>query len=116
MRIGRGRVTQEDAPIRVLHRDHVLLTHPNRIGDADWDGWVQERGLYFAEDYDDRYEEVIATADAGRPELRGGLLYARHGRGEYVYCALALFRQIRTLHPGACRLFANLVTSARTGR
>jgi LmbE family N-acetylglucosaminyl deacetylase len=114
LRIGRGRVTQEDAPVNVLRPDHVLLTTPNRVAAPDWDGWVQERGLYFAASYDPRYEEILATADAGYPELRGGLLYARHGAGDYVFCALALFRQLKKLHPGACRLFANLVAPART--
>jgi hypothetical protein len=116
MHIGRGRVTQEDAPVRVLREDHPLLRLPNGIVARDWDGWVQERGLYFAEGYDSRYEEVIAVADAGQAELRGGLLYARHGAGEYVYCALALFRQLKKLHPGACRLFANLITPVAPGR
>ncbi len=116
LHIGRGRVTQEDAPVGVLREDHVLLRAPNRIAAADWDGWVQERGLYFADTYDPRYEEVIATADAGHAELRGALLYTRSGAGEYVYCALALFRQLKKLHPGACRFFANLITPAAFGR
>lgn len=113
MRIGRGRVTQEDAPVRVLRQDHLLLRWPNRVLASDWDGWVQERGLYFAEDYDARYEEILATADTGMPELRGALLYAPYGAGDYVYCALSLFRQLKALHPGACRLFANLVAPSR---
>jgi hypothetical protein len=113
MRIGRGRVTQEDAPVRVLRDDHLLLRWPNRVLANDWDGWVQERGLYFAEAYDPRYEEVLAMADVGQPELRGGLLYAAHGAGDYVYCGLSLFRQLKTLHPGACRLFANLIAPSR---
>jgi len=113
MTVGRGRVTQEDAPVRVLRPDHLLLRWPNRVLASDWDGWVQERGLYFAEDYDERYEEVLATADAGQPELRGGLLYVPYGAGDYVYCALSLFRQLKALHPGACRLFANLIAPSR---
>jgi hypothetical protein len=112
MQIGKGRVTQEDAPVNVLREGHVLLRWPNQVLTGDWDGWVHERGLYFAEDYDPRYEEIIATADAGHPELRGGLLYAKYGAGDYVYCALSLFRQLKALHPGACRLFANLIAPA----
>lgn len=113
MSIGRGRVTQEDAPVRVLREDHVLLRWPNRVLANDWDGWVHERGLYFAEAFDPRYEAILATADAGQPELRGGLIYATYGAGDYVYCGLSLFRQLKTLHPGACRLFANLIAPSR---
>lgn len=111
LHIGRDRVTQEDAPVRVLLPDHVLMRHPNRLQPQDWDGWAQERGLYFAHQYDSRYEELLAMADRGQPELRGSLVYARYGEGEYVYCALSLFRQLKKLHPGASRLFANLVAS-----
>ncbi len=113
MQIGRDRVTQEDAPVRVLLPEHRLMRVPNRLQSQDWDGWAQERGLYFAKDYDSRFEELLAMADRGEPELRGGLLHARYGEGEYVYCALALFRQLKKFHPGAIRLFANLVASPR---
>lgn len=113
MHIGRDRVTQEDAPVRVLLPDHTLMRHPNRLQPQDWDGWAQERGLYFAHQYDPRYEELLAMADRGEPELRGSLIYARYGEGEYIYCALSLFRQLKKLHPGASRLFANLVASPR---
>ncbi|MEZ5966552.1 MAG: PIG-L family deacetylase [Planctomycetota bacterium] len=118
LRVGRGRVTQEDAPVRILRQGHRLLTWPNRVQSSDWDGWVQERGLYFAEEYDARFEEIVAMADAGMPELRGSLLYATYGKGDYVYCALSLFRQLKALHPGACRLFANLIapSPASVGR
>ncbi len=107
--VGKGRVTRADAPVRVLQPEHVLLTTPNRIRAEDWDGWHQERGLYFAERYDDAYEELLAMSDPNQDEERGALLYARYGKGEYVYCALSLWRQLKNLHPGACRLFANLV-------
>ena len=112
-RIGRGRVTQEDAPVRMLVPDHPVLSHPNKIGPDDWDGWEQERGLYFPELFDDAYVPLLAMADQGQPEETGALLYARNGRGEYVYCALALWRQLKNLHPGAVRLFVNLITPGR---
>lgn len=108
--IGKDRVTREDAPVAILQPNHVLLTKPNVIRPEDWDGWVQERGLYFPESYAPEFEELIAMADPGQPESRGALLYAHYGKGEYVYCALALYRQLDNLHPGACRLFANLVS------
>ena len=113
LRIGKGRVTREDQPVRVLLPDHPLVNLPNRIRPRDWDGWIQERGLYFPSEYSDRYDELIAFADPNQPEERGALLYASVGKGEFIYCALSLYRQLKNVHPGACRLFANLVTPKR---
>ena len=110
MQLGKVRVTREDAPVEVVSPDHVLLNYPNEIHPQDWDGWVQERGLYFPEIYADEYEEIVAMADTGQVKSRAALLYAKYGKGEYIYCALALYRQLDTLHPGACRIFANLVS------
>ncbi|MDO8349218.1 MAG: PIG-L family deacetylase [Planctomycetota bacterium] len=113
--VGKARVTRADAPVRALMPDHVLLRHPNVIRPGDWDGWEQERGLYFPSTYASQYEEVLEMRDPGQPLERGALLYARTGEGEYVYCALALWRQLKKLHPGAVRLLANLLTpSGRT--
>jgi|JRYL01.1.fsa_nt_gb LmbE family N-acetylglucosaminyl deacetylase len=108
--LGRERVTRPDAPVRVLSPQHALLRAPNRIGLADWDGWEQERCLYLPTAYAKEYETLLEMADAGRERERGALLYARTGDGEYVYCALALWRQLKKLHPGAVRLLANLLT------
>jgi hypothetical protein len=109
--IGKGRITNERAPVALLAPDHSLLNVPNRIREQDWDGWEQERGLYFAERFDSRYEPLLSIReDKDSPEQRGALLYARTGKGDYVYCALALFRQLKFLHPGACRLLADLIT------
>jgi LmbE family N-acetylglucosaminyl deacetylase len=110
MKIGTGRVTREDAPVRVLLPDHVLLNYPNKVRSKDWDGWTQERGLYFPETYDAAFAELLALSDPGLPAERGALLYARYGKGDYIYCALSLYRQLKDLHPGACRLFANLIS------
>jgi hypothetical protein len=108
--IGRDRVTRQDAPVEVLLPRHPLLQQPNPIEPEDWDGWLQERGLYFPESWGEEFEELLAMADPGRPPARGSLLYARYGDGEFVYCALALYRQLDSFHPGACRLFANLIS------
>ena len=110
--LGKARVTRADAPVRALRRDHVLLTHPHRIRAEDWDGWDQERALYLPSAWSDACEEVLELHDPGQPPERGALLYARHGEGEYVYCALSLWRQLKKLHPGAVRLLANLLTPA----
>lgn len=107
--IGRDRVTDETAAmVAVSPKQPVLLT-PNRIGPDDFDGWVQERGLYYAESWDPRYEPVFRTADPGEQPLQGGLLVAHYGRGRYVYTGLAFFRQLPAGVPGAYRLFANLL-------
>lgn len=108
--IGRGRVTRADAPVRILLPDHVLLRSPNVILPGDWDAWEQERGLYFPSVYAEQYQELLEMADPGQPQERSALLYARTGDGEFVYCALALYRQLKKLHPGAVRLLANLLT------
>jgi LmbE family N-acetylglucosaminyl deacetylase len=104
-----GRVTDENAPVRMLDPAHPVFTTPNRITESDWAGWVQERGLYFAETWDPAYTPVLETGDPGETPLRGGLLIARHGRGTYVYTGLAFFRQFPQGVPGAYRLFANLL-------
>jgi LmbE family N-acetylglucosaminyl deacetylase len=108
--VGKNRVTRADAPVRVLRPDHVLLQQPNVIEPADWDGWEQERALYLPSLYAGQYEELLELNDPDQPSERGALLYARTGDGEFVYCALSLWRQLKKLHPGAVRLLANLVT------
>jgi LmbE family N-acetylglucosaminyl deacetylase len=109
--VSRDRVTDETAEVKLLAPGHPLLTRPNAIGPDDFVGWVQERGLYFANPADARYERVLACHDAGEPDRDGGLLYARHGKGVFVYCAYAMFRQLPAGVPGAWRLFANLVSA-----
>lgn len=110
IRLGRDRVTMEDAPVDVLVPDHPLFRAPHHIAAADWDGWVQERGLYFPSEYDGRYRELLAVGDQGEAPLRSGLLLADVGRGTYVYSPLVWYRQLDALNPGAWRLFANLVS------
>ena len=110
LRISRDRVTDEHAPVTFLAPDHPVLTSPNRITSADFDGWVQERGLYFPDQWDERFTAILATGDPGEVPLRGGLLVARHGKGYFVYTSLAWFRQLPEGVPGAYRLFANLVS------
>ncbi|HEX7243790.1 MAG TPA: PIG-L family deacetylase [Longimicrobiaceae bacterium] len=104
------RVTDEAAPVRVLEPAHPVLTTPNRITAADWEGWVQERGLYFARTWDPKYTPLLETGDPGEAPLRGGLLVAPLGQGTYVYTGLAFFRQLPEGVPGAWRLFANLLS------
>jgi LmbE family N-acetylglucosaminyl deacetylase len=102
------RVTDEAAPVTELDPASPLFHRPNDIGAADWDGWVQERGLYFAHTWDPAYHPMLEMGDNGE-KLRGGLLVAKLGRGLYVYTGLAFFRQLPANVPGAYRLFANLL-------
>ena len=107
-------MTDETAPVLVLAPSDPLFRTPNPIGDADWQGWVQERGLYFAHDWDSTYTPLLEMGDAGE-RLRGGLLLARLGRGLYVYTGLSFFRQLPAGVPGAYRLFANLLARPAGG-
>ena len=110
LHISRDRVTDEHAPVTVLAPGHPALTTPNRITQADFDGWVQERGLYFPDQWDERFTALLASGDPGEKPLQGGLLVARYGKGYFVYTSLAWFRQLPEGVPGAYRLFANLVS------
>ena len=104
-----ARVTDETAPVRVLAPAHPVFHRPNRIASSDWDGWVQERGLYFAGPWDERYTPLLEMADPGEPPSRGALLVTRYGRGSYVYTGVSFFRSIPAGVPGAYRLFLNLL-------
>jgi len=107
--IGQKRVTDETAPVTSTPATHPALTSPNPIGAADFDGWVQERGLYFADKWDPHYETPLSMHDPGEPAQAGSLLWARYGKGTFVYTGLAFFRQLPAGVPGAYRLFANLL-------
>jgi LmbE family N-acetylglucosaminyl deacetylase len=107
--VSHDRVVDESAPVTIVAPDHPVLRRPNRISDRDWEGWVQERGLYFARSWDPGYSPILETHDEGESELQGGLLVAPVGRGTYVYTGLSFFRQLPAGVPGALRLFANLL-------
>ncbi|HUG40112.1 MAG TPA: PIG-L family deacetylase [Longimicrobiales bacterium] len=110
-----GRVTDPAAPVTHLAPRHPALTAPNPIGPADWDGWVQERGLYFLESWDGPFTPLLAMGDPGEEPLDGALLVAPLGQGLYVYTGLAFFRQLPAGVPGAYRLFANLISLGAAG-
>ncbi len=104
------RVTDENAEVAFLEPDHPVLTSPNPLGPEDFEGWVQERGLYFLSSWDPGYTALLEMADPGEAPKRGSLLVARLGEGAFVYTGLALFRQFPAGVPGAFRLLANLVS------
>ncbi len=103
------RVTDEASPVRILHPEHPAVTSPNRLTPDDWNGWPQERGLYFADTWDERYVPILEMRDPGREPVRGGLLVARLGEGTYVYTGISFFRALPDGNPGAFRLFLNLI-------
>ncbi|HSE43059.1 MAG TPA: hypothetical protein VLH08_20025, partial [Acidobacteriota bacterium] len=111
MRIGRDRVSVEEAPITILDAAHPLLNTPNKITDADFDGWVQERGLYFPDQWDPKYQTPIATGDPGESAKPGGILYAKYGKGIFIYTSYSWFRELPAGVPGAIRFFVNLVSA-----
>ena len=112
-RVTQDRVTDETAAVTPLAPDDALLNAPNRITAADFEGWVQERGLYFASEWDAHYTPLFASHDPGAPDLKGSTLVARHGKGTYVFTALAFFRQLPAGVPGAYRLFANMISAGK---
>ncbi|MFN2565176.1 MAG: PIG-L family deacetylase [Gemmatimonadaceae bacterium] len=107
------RVTEEDAPVRVLDSASRVLTYPNRISDRDFAGWVQERALYMPRTFDARYHAPLSMNDPGEPPNQGAILVVPVGRGTYVYTTLAFFRQLPAGHPGAARLFVNLLAAGQ---
>ena len=104
------RVTVEDAPVTFVEPDHPMLNFPNTISEADFEGWVQERGLYFMGDWDERYTPILGSNDPGEEPKLGGMMVAEIGRGRWVYTGYAFFRQLPAGVPGAYRLFANMIS------
>ena len=113
MKISRDRVTDETAKVTFAVPSSPLLLEPNRIEPADFDGWVQERGIYFPSEWAPEYSAVLSMADPGEKETRGALLVAPYGSGTFVYTGLAFFRQLPAGVPGAYRLFANVISAGK---
>jgi len=107
--LSRSRVTDETAPVTLLSPNSRVLNYPNKITTADFDGWIQERGLYFAGKADRQYDQPLRMADPEEAPSNGSLLVARYGKGNFVYTSLAFFRQLPAGVPGAYRLFVNLL-------
>ena len=108
------RVVDETAPVKILAPRNPIFTTPNRITEADFNGWVQERGLYFMKAWDARYTPLLASHDPGENDLLGGMLFAKYGKGNYVMTDYAWFRQLPAGVHGAYRIFANMLSLARS--
>jgi len=113
--LSRARVSVEEAPVAILSPEDSVFHYPNQITVQDFDGWVQERGLYFMNSWDEHFKPLLSCHDPGEDAQKGGLLRAQYGKGTYIYTGYAFFRQLPAGVPGAVRLFVNLL-SAGSGR
>ena len=109
MKLSRDRVTDEFSSVRILEPKHPALNVPHKITAQDFEGWVQERGLYFPNQWDDRFTPLLGMNDAGETEKLGSILVAPHGEGTIVYTGLSFFRELPAGVPGAYRLLINLL-------
>lgn len=109
-KLGRGRTTEEDAEVRILKPEHAAFNIPNKITKKDFDGWVQERGLYFLSEWDSQYDALLSCNDYAEKKEDGGLIVTKHGKGYFVYTGYSFFRQMPAGVSGAYRLFANLLS------
>jgi hypothetical protein len=113
--LSRGRVSVEEAPVEILAPHDSVFHYPNQITQRDFEGWVQERGLYFMGTWDGSFTPLLSSHDPGEPALKGGLLRAQYGKGTYIYAGYAFFRQLPAGVPGAIRLYVNLLAAGHEG-
>jgi len=109
--ISRGRTTEEDADVVFLDENDPLLNFPNKITKNDFSGWIQERGIYYAENFSTDYRAVLSMHDQGEADLNGSLIVRNEGKGRYIYTGLVFFRELPAGVPGAFRLFANIISN-----
>lgn len=110
MKISRDRVTEENAEVRFLAPDHPVLNTPNKITSKDFEGWKQEQGLYYPNEFDVAFTPVLSSNDKGEKPKNGALLVAPYGKGYYIYTGLSLFRELPEGVPGAYRLLSNIIS------
>ena len=109
--ISRTRTTEEDCEVKFLLPENPLLNFPNKISAADFKGWIQERGIYYADNFDQDYQAVLSMQDKGESEAKGSLIVRKEGKGRFIYTGLVFFRQLPAGVPGAFRLFANIISN-----
>ena len=110
LQLSRDRVSEEHVEMRMLIPDHPVFNVPNKISSEDFDDWIQERGLYFSNNWDSKYDAVLSANDRGEAPRNGGMLIAQYGKGWYAYTGLSFFRQLPEGNPGAIRFFVNLIS------
>lgn len=108
--LSKSRVTEEDAAVKFLAPNHSIMNYPNKITQTDFDNWVQERGLYFAANWDEKYTPLFSWSDKGDSEQKGALIVAKHGKGQFIYTGISFFRELPNGVEGAYRLFANILS------
>ncbi|WP_299117326.1 PIG-L family deacetylase [uncultured Winogradskyella sp.] len=113
LKLSRDRVTDENAEITILEPNHPVLNFPNKITENDFKGWVQERGLYFPNNWGEEFTPLFSSNDKGESPKKGSLLVAKYGKGNYIYTGLSFFREFPAGVPGAYRLFANLLSAGK---
>lgn len=112
-KVSRDRVTVEEAPVTFVEPSHPLLQSPNKITDKDFEGWIQERGIYFASDWDKNYETIISMNDPSEKVSEGSVIYCKYGKGNFVYTGLSFFRELPAGVPGAYRLLVNMMNAGK---
>ncbi len=110
LKLSRDRVTDENAKVTVLAKDHSIMNFPNKITEKDFEGWVQERGLYFPNEWSSEYTPILSMSDKGESAKQGSLLVAKYGKGNYIYTGLSFFRELPAGVSGAYKLFANMLS------
>ena len=113
LKLSRKRITDENAEVTFLAPNHELMNYPNKIKKSDFDGWVQERGLYFPEEWSDEFTPLFSFQENGEGPMEGSLLVAQYGEGHYIYTGLSFFRELPAGVPGAYKLFANMLSIGR---
>jgi drug/metabolite transporter superfamily protein YnfA len=106
-------VTDEASKMNILEPSNPIFNWPNKISDADFGGWVEERGSKWLKSWDPQYHALLETHDEGQEPQKGGLLYAKYGKGVYIYNAYAFYRELPEGVPGAYRIFANMISLAK---
>ena len=114
LKISRDRVTDENSEVRLLAKNNTVLNFPNKIKESDFDGWVQERGLYFPSEWGSEFTPVISINDKGESPKNGSLLIAPYGKGNYIYTGLSFFRELPAGVPGAYKIFANMLSAGKS--
>ena len=113
-KLSRLRVTEEDAAVTRLQSNHAILSTPNKITNEDFDNWVQERGLYFADEWDEHYTPILGWNDTNEELTKGSLLVTEYGEGHFVFTGISFFRQLPAGVHGAYKLFGNLISYGST--
>ena len=110
LKLSRDRVTDEFSEVKILAPENPILNTPNKITQNDFEGWVQERGLYFPDEWSKEFTPILGMNDKGESQTKGSLLVAKYGKGYYIYTGLSFFRELPAGVPGAYRLFANMLS------